>query len=87
MAHYFWYRTCPLCRDQGRLLVFKNTSELKLYLHCEECEWGWADPESAHSKELGFLTLDEDFEAMPAGASDIKEFGWTQYALNEFDDG
>ena len=86
MAQYFWYQTCPLCAGQGRLLVFKNLSSEKLYLHCEECEWGWKDPKLAHLRESGFLTLDEDFESIPASAADIREFGWTEFAFNELDE-
>ena len=85
MTRYYWHRTCPLCK-QGRLLVFKNTTSNELYLHCEECEWGWRDPETSDQKERGFLTLNEDFEAEPATWDDIAKHGWEQYAKNEFED-
>ena len=85
MTKYFWYRTCPVC-EQGRLLLFKDLTANRLYLHCEECEWGWHDPERAADKDAGFLTLDQQFEAAPASVDDIQSFGWERYAVNEFDE-
>jgi hypothetical protein len=70
----YWYKSCPFC-NQGRLFVFKNLDNNKLYLHCEECERGYEDPakiESTHS----FLTLSENFEAVAATDDDIKNAGW-----------
>ncbi len=77
MKHLFWLKTCPLCK-QGRLFVFKNQSNGKLYLHCEECEEGYYNPEEIN-RENSFLTLTEDFEATGATAEDIKEFKWERY--------
>ncbi len=86
MAHYYWYRTCPVCDGQGRLLLFRDCSSDDLYLHCEECESGWRDPEMAGQKHAGFLTSDENFEAEPATLADIAKHGWRKYAKHEFED-
>jgi hypothetical protein len=85
MTHYYWYRTCPICR-QGRLLIFKDLTRNELYLHCEECEWGWRDPDAAESRGAAFLTLDEEFESAPATAEDLVFFTWQKYAVHEFDE-
>jgi hypothetical protein len=85
MTHYYWYQTCPVC-SQGRLLIFKDLAAQQLYLHCEECEWGWRNPERSSEKEAGFLTLDEEFESKPATKEDIDGLGWTKYAAHEFDE-
>lgn len=79
MKQIFWFKICPLCK-QGRLFVFKNLSNGKLYLHCEECEQGYYNPNELN-KENAFLTLTENFEATEATAEDIKEFKWDRYDL------
>lgn len=75
-----WYKTCPFC-NQGRLFVFKNLNINKLYLHCEECERGYYDPNQINI-ENSFLTLQEDFEAVEATWDDIKEHKWDELQIN-----
>jgi len=75
-----WYKTCPFC-NQGRLFIFKNLDANKLYLHCEECERGYYDPNQI-SVENSFLTLQEDFEAIAATPEDIKEYGWGKLQIS-----
>ncbi|MBK8238216.1 MAG: hypothetical protein IPK74_22020 [Deltaproteobacteria bacterium] len=67
-------------------MIFKDLTSRRLYLHCEECEWGWQDPERSSDAGAGFLTLDEEFESMPATREDIDEHGWTKYAAHDFDE-
>lgn len=78
----YWYDTCPFCH-QGRLFVYKNITGNNLYLHCEECERGWLTPEDILEKGKGFLTILEEFDAVEASSSDIKNYGWNKYALHE----
>jgi hypothetical protein len=75
-------RICSHC-GQGRLFVFKNTSAEQLYLHCAECEYGWDDAERWHDQGSGFLTLTEEFEAVPASWVDIEDQCWQRYASQE----
>lgn len=82
----YWYTTCKNCHHQGRLFVMKNLSANQLYLHCEECEWGWYDPTKVDDLTAKFLTLDEDFEAEPATWDEIEKAGWQQYAVNMVED-
>jgi len=81
MKHY-WYSTCRNCRHQGRLMVMKNLSARRLYLHCEECESGWYDPLQIDNLAAKFLTLDEEFEGEAATWEDIQKAGWQPYAVN-----
>jgi hypothetical protein len=76
----FWYKTCPFC-NQGRLFIFKNLNLNKLYLHCEECERGYYDPDE-FNVESSFLTLTEDFDAIEATSQDIKAHNWDKFHLN-----
>ena len=78
MAKLYWYKSCQHC-GQGRLFLYLDTTNDNIYLHCEECEWGWRDPENLNT-EAGFLTIDENFDAIPAIMDDIIRFSWEKYA-------
>lgn len=84
MTKLYWYKSCHHC-EQGRLFLFLDTTNNRIYLHCEECEWGWKDPENLNP-EAGFLTLDEDFDAIPAKIDDIVRLGWKKYAIETADE-
>jgi hypothetical protein len=66
-------------------VIFLDTTHERLYLHCEECEWGWKDAEKAANPEVAFLTLDEEFETEAPTLDQIQQFGWARYALHSFD--
>ena len=82
---FFWYTECPLCR-QGRLLIARDLSSDALYLHCEECEQGWRDPNVAADPSAGFLTLSEEFEMEFPDETCIDERGWARYKLHSFEE-
>lgn len=82
---YFWNRECPFCR-QGRLLIAKDVTRGALYLHCEECERGWRDPETADDAKASFLTLDEEFEGSFPDETEIDLAGWGRYKTHTFED-
>ena len=79
----YWYTTCPRCDDQGGLVISKNITFNCLYLHCEECEAGYRDPQSIVFPEGMFCTLDAEFEGTVATLEDIQLHGWSEYALFE----
>lgn len=85
METYYWTRNCPRC-GQGRLLIMKDRSRGALYLHCEECEWGWRNPADAAAGvvEKAFLTLTEEFESSVASLQEIEAQGWSSYVTGEF---
>jgi hypothetical protein len=82
---YHWTRNCPNC-GQGRVLILENLNERKLYLHCEECEWGWRDPERATDAKDGFLTLNESFQTRVPTSEEIRERGWAPYVSGTFEE-
>lgn len=82
MKKYFWFKNCPLC-NQGRLLIAKNDSANKLYLHCEECEQGYEDPLNLSKS---FLTLDKDFEMSWPTEAEIDSMGWKEFKLNHYEE-
>ncbi len=81
----FWLATCPHCHHQGRLVVMKDLTRNRLYLHCEECESGWVDPNTISDPETRFLTLEEDFDAVPATEDDIKRCNWPLGTLRQIE--
>ena len=44
MRTLYWSSTCANC-NQGRLLFQNDITNARVYVHCEECEWGWLHPE------------------------------------------
>ena len=82
----FWLGTCPSCHHQGRLVVMHDQTRDRLYLHCEECESGWRDPERVGDLTTRFLTLDEEFQAEPATEDDLSRRGWMRYAVQRMSD-
>ncbi len=66
-----WYKSCPLC-NQGRLFVMRDSTNERLYLHCEECEWGFRNPADVYVGGPMFLTLLEEFDAAPATEEEIR---------------
>lgn len=81
----YWYTTCRHCDNQGRLIIMKNLTRKRLYLHCEECESGWNDPQKVADATAMFLTLLDDDKAETATWGDIEEAGWQQFAANSAD--
>ncbi|GKX52731.1 hypothetical protein [Budvicia aquatica] len=78
----YWYKNCPNC-NQGRLFVFDDITNKRLYLHCEECEMGWISPDDVDRNINKFLTLLEDFEAVEATYNQIRNYGWNKYKFNK----
>ena len=75
-----WFKTCPFC-NQGRLFIFKNLNANRLYLHCEECESGYYDPEKLNV-ENSFLTLQSEFETAEATYDDLRKYKWEYLQIN-----
>jgi hypothetical protein len=64
----------------------KDLTRNRLYLHCEECESGWADPNKVGAPGARFLTLDEEFDAEPATHDDLCQHGWPTDTAQRFAD-
>lgn len=66
---------CPRCRGQGRLFAYVEDDSGATYLHCEECERGYRDPQRLAAAD-GFLTLDSPGTAHPATLDDVIRSPW-----------
>lgn len=82
MRDFYWYLGCPICFEQGRLFIVEDISNYRLYLHCEECESGFSDPDEVKVGK-GFLTFEEKYEYRLADLETITRCGWQKYALNQ----
>lgn len=74
-----WYQNCPRC-NQGRLFIMRRDREAKLYLHCEECEWTWENPDEISDTSKGRLGIDFDSDYVPH--EDIVAANWDKFALH-----
>ena len=83
MEKFYWYDECVNCH-QGRLILIEDTTNGRMYLHCEECERGWLTPEEVSDNSRGFLTLEEDFETENPNWKTIKQYGWESVAKHSF---
>ena len=83
---YYWFRTCAACDGQGRLVLFWDATNGRLYLHCEECETGWVTPEDAVAGRNAFSTLDADFETRVPTRDEIDAHGWEHVRRHSFSD-
>lgn len=63
----------------------KQLGTAGLYLHCEECEHGWRNPEAAVGLQGMFLTLDEEVDAAPATIDEIRTAGWAHYVAGRWE--
>ena len=63
-------------------MIIEDITHGRLYLHCEECEWGWLRPEDSDDPVKGFLTLKQDYESVIPSYDRIRELGWLDYAKN-----
>ena len=81
----YWYKSCSIC-GQGRLYIWKDITHERLYLHCEECEWGWLNPLDANDRDKAFLTIDMDFESESVDIDTIRMYGWEEYAQHSYEE-
>ena len=80
MREQFWLnKSCPVC-EQGRLFVTEDITNHRLYLHCEECESAWLNPEEVLA-DKSFLAINPDFETRIPSKETIQKFGWMKYNL------
>lgn len=81
MKKLFWLdKNCSVC-EQGRLFITEDITNERLYLHCEECEMAWLNPEEAGIADKGFLAINPNFKTRMPGIDKIQKFGWTKYKL------
>lgn len=79
----YWYAVCSRCQ-QGRLFIERRDNPDGLFLHCEECEWAWNEPQDVATVESGFLAMDIDSRF--ATKAEIDGAGWSRYAREESTD-
>jgi len=80
---YYWYAICHFC-EEGRLIITKNKDTNTLYLHCDECERGWKDPEAIEHVASSCLTFLERFEIDYPTPEEIVTQGWEKYMAHSF---
>ncbi|RWX09051.1 hypothetical protein EHI42_27540 [Rhizobium hidalgonense] len=74
----YWAGACAHCH-QGRLIFQNDVTHRRLYVHCEECEWGWLHPSDVGDAEKGFLTLLQNFDTGDPTLEEIQQSEWRNY--------
>jgi transcription elongation factor Elf1 len=75
MRKLYWTKICPACKE-GQLVFQNDVTNNKIYVHCGECEMGWATPMDLVNEKNGFLTLLDDFDAVDPSFEEIKSSIW-----------
>ncbi|MDQ1815690.1 hypothetical protein RBA41_20550 [Massilia sp. CCM 9210] len=78
----YWYKVCPRCDGQGRLVICKRSDNGALFFHCDECEAAWNTAAEIGDPDKVFMGV--DIPATRAGMDDIARHGWTQYAKKPY---
>lgn len=80
MKPYFHVGLCSSCR-QGRLILQRIDRSRQIYAHCEECEWGFMEPEDVQYPERAFLTLSSDGDTSDPTIEEIAETVWAKHLI------
>ncbi|PLP55697.1 hypothetical protein CYK37_29060 [Mesorhizobium loti] len=83
MRKLYWASTCAHC-NQGRLIFQTDITNRRLYVHCEDCEWGWLHPSDLAQVEKGFLAVLRDFETRDPTLEEIEQSGWRNSLAGSF---
>lgn len=80
MSEQVWLdKDCPIC-EQGRLYVLEDTTNDRLYIHCEECESAWVNPEDFIANK-SFLAINPDFKTRIPSKEKVDKSDWIKYNL------
>jgi transcription elongation factor Elf1 len=81
-----WYKNkvawCPIC-NQGWVQIWKDKTNNKLFVFCDECESLWEHPKLVKITDIAKLTFDTDFEICKPTEDEIKVNGWENYIIND----
>jgi hypothetical protein len=81
--NYFIQPTYSSC-SQGQLVISRDETNARTYLHCEECEMGRLHPIEIDKCTPGFLTLTNDFDAHTASMEEITQANWQSFVSGSF---
>lgn len=80
----FWYKPCPRCNFQGRLVVYKYVNDNTLFLCCDECMACWNNPVDVGIKPNDFNEFNIKSAYQKATNEDIELMNWQVYHLFEY---
>jgi|GEM_PF-538085 len=82
---YYWTANCAMC-NQGRLILQNDITNHRIYAHCEECEYGWLEPEELNDLDKGFLTLAGDYQTADPSWEEIQQSQWRDHVAGSFEE-
>lgn len=80
----FWYKPCPECDFQGRLVVYKYINDNSLFLCCDECMACWNNPHDVGIKTNDFSEFNIKKPYQKAVSTDIAIMNWQIYNLQNY---
>lgn len=84
MINFFWYKPCPKCNFQGRLVVYKYTNDNSLFLCCDECMACWNNPNDVDVNPNDFSEFNIKQPYQKAINIDISIMNWQIYNLKNY---
>lgn len=83
---YFWFRACPICDGQGRLIIKKYIDSNKLFFCCDECMSCWENEDDLTQQRKKFMEYSIKSKIVNASEDDISNFYWEKYKLHKCSD-
>ena len=83
---YFWYKECPICDGQGRLIIKKNINFNKLFFCCDECMSCWENETDLNQQRNKFMEYSIESKIVNASEADIINMHWEKYKLYKISD-
>ena len=68
------------------MCIRDSITNARVYVHCEECEWGWLHPEGLGDVAQGFLTLLSDYETTDPTREEIERSEWRGHIAGSFEE-
>lgn len=82
----FWYKECPICDGQGRLIIKRNVALNNLFFCCDECMSCWKNEDDLNHQQNKFMEYSIKSKITNASEEDIRQFHWEKYKIHKCSD-
>ena len=80
---YFWFRECPICDGQGRLIIKKILTLINYFSVAMSC---WENEDDLTQQRKKFMEYSIKSKIVNASEDDISNFHWEKYKLHKCSD-
>ena len=85
-SDYYWFKECPICDVQGRLIIKKNINFNKLFFCCDECMSCWQNENDLNQQRNKFMEYSIESKIVNDSEEDIINMHWEKYKLHKISD-